>query len=336
MNKKIGKQTLQFDNPPSILNTASIVGKKEGEGPLVDYFDEVLEDSMYGEHSWEKAESKMMKQTIDTLIKKSELKEGEIDFIIAGDLLNQVTASTFAVKDLSVPYFGVFGACSTIAEATALGSVLIHGEFAEKIVVAASSHFCSAEKQFRSPLEQGVQRPPTATWTVTGCGALLLGKGNGPYITHATIGKMVDFEINDPYNMGAVMAPAAADVIINHLIDTNRDVNYYDLIITGDLGKVGKDLLNDITKKFGYDLSEKLSDCGLEIFDTESQGVGAGGSGCGCAASVFASYLFSELKNNKWKKILFVPTGALLSTLSVQQGENIPGIAYAIAIERGE
>ena len=336
MIKHIGKQTLKFENKVSILSSYSIVGEKEGQGPLKKYFDEILKDSMYEENSWEKAESKMMKNCAGGVIRKANLRESDINCIIAGDLINQITVSTFGIKDFKIPFLGIYGACSTVGEGISLGSMMIDGEYADKIIVTASSHFCSAEKQFRAPLEQGGQRPKTATWTVTGCGALLLGKGSGPYITHATLGKIIDFEINDAFNMGAVMAPAAADVIINHFMDTERDGSYYDMIITGDLGQVGKNILNEMLIKFGYDISEKLTDCGLEIFDIKSQDVDSGGSGCGCSASVLSSYILDEIKKGKWNKILFVPTGAMLSPLSVGQGESIPGIAYAIAIERGE
>ncbi len=332
--KKIGKQTMKFDNAPSILDAASIVGEKEGNGPLKKYFDKILNDSMYGEQSWEKAESKIMKSTIETLIKKADVKDSEIDFIFAGDLLNQMTSSVFAVKEFKIPFIGIYAACSTIGEGLALGSIFIDGGYANKIIAAASSHFFSAEKQIRSPLEQGVQRPPSATWTVTGCGALMLGLGSGPYITHATFGKIIDFEINDPYNMGAVMAPGAADVIINHFMDTDRNADYYDLILTGDLGEVGVNILKEMTMKFGYDISDKVKVCGMEIFDLEKQDVDSGGSGCGASASVVSSYILDEIKKENLNKILFVPTGALLSQLSVQQGLNIPSIAYAIAIER--
>lgn len=334
MLKKINKASICFENNISILETASIVGNKEGEGPLAKYFDVIEEDPYFGQDSWEKAESKMVKNAIGLLLKKSSIKKDEIDFIISGDLLNQSTASTFGVKDYSIPFLGIYSACSNIGEAMILGSVLLDGYFATNVIANASSHFCSAEKQFRSPLELGGQRPQTSTWTITGDGCMLLSKNNKPpFIKRATIGKIIDLGVSDPFNMGAAMAPAAADTIFTHLSDFNLTPDYYDLIITGDLGYVGKKLVIELLKQKGIDISNNFSDCGIKIFDKEKQDTHSGGSGCGCSAVTFSGFLYDELKNKNINKLLFVPTGALLSSISVLQKESIPGIAHAICIE---
>jgi stage V sporulation protein AD len=261
------------------------------------------------------------------------LKKKDIDFIVSGDLLNQCCGSSYGIKDMNIPFFGVFGACSTIGEAMSVGSILIDGGGAEKVIASASSHFCSAEKQFRFPLELGNQRPPSSTWTVTGDGAVLLtNEDKPPYIRCVTAGKIVDFGITDANNMGAAMAPAAADVIYNHLKDTNRTPDYYDLIITGDLGYIGKSIVTDLLAEKGIDIIKNYSDCGIEIYNKELQDTHSGGSGCACSAITFCGMLYNKLKSGKMNKLLFVPTGALMSPTSVQQGENICGIAYAVEI----
>jgi len=331
--KKMGKQTVKLQNPPSILSTASIAGPKEGKGPLGIYFDEIIGDEMWGEKSWEKAESKMMRETFAKVIKKAGLAPDRIDYIIAGDLLNQCIAASFGLRESGVPLFGVYGACSTMGESLSLGSMLIDGGFADNVACLTSSHFCSAEKQFRFPLELGSQRPPTAQWTVTGAGgALLASLGSGPYITHVTTGKIVDMGIKDQNNMGAAMAPAAADTIYQHLSDTGRSPDYYDIIITGDLGAIGRKICDHLLTANDICLADRLQDCGMLIFD-KSQDPHAGGSGCGCSATVFAGYLYNQFIKQQLQKILFVPTGALLSPTTVQQGESIPCIAHAVAIE---
>lgn len=335
MGKHTGKQTVILENPPSIISTFSTVGPKEAEGPLSSYFDVKIEDELWEEETWEKAESKFVKETVKGAIQNAKLKPEEIQYIFAGDLLNQITATTFGIRDFNIPFFGVFGACSTMAESMSLGSMIIDGGFADYVVAATSSHFCGAEKQFRSPLELGNQRPLTAQWTVTGSGAVVIAKeGGGPYITSITTGRIVDLGISDPMNMGAAMAPAAADTIVQHFKDTGRTPAYYDLIITGDLAQYGRDLLVQLASKEGYDIDSLLTDCGIEIYDPDSQDTHAGGSGCGCSAAVFSGYLYKEMKKGKWNKILFVATGAMLSPGSSQQGETIPGIAHAVAIER--
>ena len=331
--KKIGKQTFSFDNPPTITECASIVGPKEAQGPLGKYFDLTIEDEFWGEKSWEKAESKIIKETVNTVISKSGIPSSQIDCCFAGDLLNQCISSSFGLRDLSIPFFGVFGACSTFVESMSLSAICAES-FADNVLCATSSHFCSAEKQFRFPLELGNQRPQTSQWTVTGAGSSIISKsGQGPYITHITPGKIVDMGIKDGNNMGAAMAPAFCDTLVSHFLDTGRKPSYYDAIISGDLGYVGKDIVIDIMASQGYNIKSNYNDCGILIFDKLKQDTHAGGSGCGCCASVFSGYLFKELKNRNLKKILLIATGALMNSTSSQQGESIPGIAHAISIE---
>jgi len=334
-NKKLSKQTIKFDNPPSIIQTASIVGPKEGEGPLARYFDEILDDELWNEKSWEKAESKILRECINKVVKKSAKAFTDVNYILAGDLLNQCISSNYAIRETDVPFFGLYGACSTMSESLSLAAMIIDGGFADYVIAAASSHFCSAERQFRVPLELGTQRPLTSQWTVTGAGASLLSSsGNGPYITHVTTGKIIDMGINDSNNMGAAMAPAAADTIYAHFDSTGILPDSYDLIITGDLGYVGLEIASDILSKMGLKISDKLTDCGVMIFDREHQDVHAGGSGCGCCASVFNGYLYNQITSGNFNKILFVATGALMSPTSIQQGETIPGIAHAVTIQK--
>lgn len=333
--KRNGKQTIKIQNPVSIAATASIVGPKEGKGPLKHYFDEIIEDEMWGEKSWEKAESKIMRETLAKVINKSGKSSGDIEYIIAGDLLNQCIASNFGVRESGIPFFGVYGACSTMAESVSLGSMLIDGGFADNIVCITSSHFCSAEKQFRYPLELGSQRPPTSQWTATGSGGVMLSsQGTGPFVSYITTGKIVDMGIKDANNMGAAMAPAAVDTIVTHFKDTGFTPESYDLIVTGDLGKVGKEICEEMTKAQGFDISDRYNDCGLMIYDRERQDAHAGGSGCGCSAVTLAGMLYSEITKGQLNNVLFVATGALLSPTSTQQGESIPGIAHAVTIQK--
>ena len=332
--KKIGKQTFKLSNPVSIKETASIVGPKESNGPLAKYFDKCIEDEFYGESSWEKAESKFIKSATEMLIAKSGISNKDIDFCFAGDLLNQCISSCFGLRETNIPFFGIFGACSTFVESLILGAMAIDGNFAKNVLCAVSSHFCSAEKQFRFPLELGNQRPPTSQWTVTGSGACILSKeGTGPYITHVTPGKIIDMGIKDVNNMGSAMAPAAIDTLITHFQDTSRNPDYYDGIFTGDLGYIGKDILLDIVKTKGYDITNNYNDCGILIFDKNKQDTHSGGSGCACCASVFSGYLYKKLKKKKLNKILLIATGALTNSTTSQQGESIPGIAHAVSIE---
>ena len=331
--ERIGKQTIKFNTPPTILECASIVGPKEAQGPLAKYFDQTLEDEFWGEKTWEKAESKIIKETVNTVISKSGVPSEKIDYMFAGDLLNQCISSSFGLRELNIPFFGVFGACSTFVESLSLGAVFVEG-VAENVLCATSSHFCSAEKQFRFPLELGNQRPPSSQWTVTGSGAVILTKnGSGPYITNITPGKIIDMGIKDGNNMGAAMAPAFADTLISHFEDTGRKPSYYDAIISGDLGYVGKEIVIDILKSKGYDIKSNYNDCGVLIFDKASQDTHSGGSGCACCGTVFSGYFFKQLKEKKIKKMLLIATGALMNSTTSQQGESIPGIAHAISIE---
>ncbi|MGN1310946.1 MAG: stage V sporulation protein AD [Clostridia bacterium] len=332
--KKLGAQTIQFDNPINITSTASIVGPKEAGGPMAKYFDKCLEDEFWQEKTWEKAESKIIKETVNMSIVKSGIPADKIDYCFAGDLLNQCISSSFGLRELSIPFYGIFGACSTFGEGIGLASVFIDGGAAENIVCAASSHFCSAEKQFRFPLELGNQRPPTSQWTVTGAGSVVLSKnGSGPYVTTITTGKIVDMGIKDSNNMGAAMAPAALDTLITHFKDTGRSPNYYDGIFTGDLGYIGKEILMENALLKGYNIKNNYNDCGVLMFDKESQDTHSGGSGCACAATIFSGYLFNQMQHKKLKKILLIPTGALTNSTTAQQGESIPGIAHAVSIE---
>ncbi len=332
--KKVGKQTFLLSNPVYIKETASIVGPKEQEGPLLNYFDKTLQDEFWGEKTWEKAESKFIKETINTLLLKSNLPSSDIDMCFAGDLLNQCIASSFGFRETQIPYIGLYGACSTFVESMIIASSFIDGDFIQNAICSASSHFCSAEKQFRFPLELGNQRPPSSQWTVTGCGASLLSKnGNSPFITSFTPGKIIDMGIKDANNMGAAMAGAAKDTLITHLKDLNRKPSYYDAIFTGDLGYIGKDILIDLCSMEGYNIKNNYNDCGVLIFNKETQDTHSGGSGCGCIATTFAGYIYNSLKKQTFKKVLLIATGALMNSTSSQQNESIPGIAHAISIE---
>ena len=331
---RIGKQTLCLDKKPLILQTASIVGPKEAQGPMASYFDHCLEDEFWGEKTWEKAESKIIKETVNTVIHKSGIPMNQIDYCFAGDLLNQCISSSFGLRELNIPFFGVFGACSTFVESLCLGSIFLDGKAASNVLCATSSHFCSAEKQFRFPLELGNQRPPTSQWTVTGSGAAILSAtGNGPYITYVTPGKIVDMGIKDANNMGAAMAPAALDTLITHFQDTGRKPSDYDAILTGDLGHIGKEILIELAEGKGYNIKNNYEDCGVLIFDKETQDTHSGGSGCACIGTTFSGYFYKRLKDKKINKILLIATGALTNATSSQQGESIPGIAHAVAVE---
>ena len=332
--EKLGLQTIKLDNPVTLLNTACIVGPKESEGPMAPYFDQCLQDEFWGEKTWEKAESKILKETVNTLISKSGIPTTQIDYCFAGDLLNQCISSSFGLRELSIPFFGIFGACSTFAESLCLGSVFVSSGGAKNVLCATSSHFCSAEKQFRFPLELGNQRPPSSQWTVTGSGAAILSSsGDGPYITHITPGKIIDLGIADANNMGAAMAPAFVDTLITHFKDTNRTPSYYDAIISGDLGYIGKDIATDLAASKGYNIKDKYFDCGVLMFDKEKQDTHSGGSGCACFGTIFSGYFYKLLKEKKLNKVLAIATGALMNSTTSQQGETIPGIAHALSIE---
>jgi stage V sporulation protein AD len=333
--KKIGVQTRWFQNPPVILGCATIVGEKEGMGPLGHTFDKIITDSHYHEKSWEKAEQRMLQEAMQMAVERTGLSLKDIDFMLAGDLLNQIISANYTARNLEVPFIGLYGACSTLYESMALGAMLIDGGYAEYVLIGACSHYATAERQYRFPVEQGTQRPLYAQWTVTGAAGMVLARqGPGPVITHATIGKVVDLGQQDPMNMGAAMAPAAADTIMYHFIDTGRTIDYYDLVITGDLGTYGKELAQRILINNGYDITSRLVDCGVLIYAPE-QDAHAGGSGCACSAVVTCGYLQQEIQKGHYRHVLGVGTGALLSPCSSLQGENIPGIAHAVVIEAG-
>ena len=335
MNQMMGKQSIQFGETVHILSGASIVGKKEGEGPLGNYFDLVGEDAMFGCKCWEEAESTLQKEAAQLAIQKANLEKWQIRTLFAGDLLAQSIASSYGLMDLEIPVYGLYGACSTMGEALSLGAMTIAGGYADYVLSLTSSHFASAEKEFRFPLGYGSQRPLSASWTVTGSGACVLGKSGGNVgITGITTGKIIDYGIKDSQNMGACMAPAACDTIYQHFMDFNTGPECYDRIITGDLGKVGQQILLDLLKEKGFDIARQHMDCGCLIFDEETQDTHAGGSGCGCAAVTFASYILKNIEKQKWKRILFVPTGALLSKVSFNEGNSIPGIAHGVVVER--
>ena len=331
--KRYGDATVRFNKPVGIKAAASIVGPKEGEGPLGGLFDRVVDDALFGAETWEKAESEFAKEAVNLAVSKAKASMTDIDMILAGDLLNQSIGSIFGLRETNRPYIGLFGACSAIGEGMALGSMLIDGGFASNILTVASSHFCSAEKQFRFPLEFGSQRPPTSTWTVTGSGAILLTAEPHPVsIISATVGKMLDMGVKDVNNFGAAMAAAAADTILTHFSDTGRTPADFDLICTGDLGVVGSQLLIELMSRKGFDISAIHQDCGVEIFDGNTQDTHSGGSGCGCAAVTLAALYYDKLAQGNLNRMLFLPTGALMSLTSAQQGESIPSISHAVEI----
>lgn len=370
-------QTFIFNNKPEIISAASVVGKEEGQGPMGHWFDYVSDDDTFGEKTWEKSESKMLKMAAEQAINKAGLNQEDIDVMLSGDLLNQIMSSSFMARDMGLPFIGLYGACSTMTESLMMASVLVDGGYCNTAVNCASSHFCSAERQFRMPLEHGNQKPPCAPSTVIGAGAMVVsGKGKGRNgkkaasggknvsnlspakggkpdtvqavrgvekssskaivrISSATVGKIIDVGVKDSNEMGAAMAPAAVDTILAHFRDTGRSFDDYDMVITGDLGYTGKAIAADILKQAGIpeeQLDTKLEDCGTLIYD-KSMGFEGGGSGCGCSASVFAGYIYKRLQERSLKSVLVLSTGALLSTISPFQGESIPGIAHAVALE---
>lgn len=333
--KRIGKRTIIFENKPRIISYGSVVGKKEHEGPLSNEFDAYTTDSFFGEKSFEKAESKLQKTAVQTALDKAGLTPDDIDNIFAGDLLNQCIGSSFGLRSFGIPFIGLYGACSTMALSAGLAAVFIDSGAAKKTVSVTSSHFCSAERQYRFPLNYGSQRTPTAQWTVTGSGALILGKDGGDiYISSVTFGEIEDLNIKDANNMGAAMAPAAAGTLLNFFKDTETKPEDYDIIFTGDLGYVGTNLLYELLEREGIDIRCRHSDCGTLIFDREKQDVHAGGSGCGCSASVLCSYIMHRLEKGDFGNILFMSTGALMSPTSSFQGESIPGIAHLLNIKK--
>ncbi len=331
MAKRIGTQTVRFGRDICITASAAVGSKKEAEGPMAGCFDLLCEDSNFGETTWEKAESRMQKDAVNRALEKAAKSPADIHYIFAGDLLNQCIGSTYGLRDLSIPFLGAYGACSTMAEALGLAANFLESGAAEACAAVTSSHFCSAERQFRFPLEYGGQRPPTSQWTATAAGACILeAGGQGPYVREFTAGKMTDYGITDANNMGAAMAPAAAATLQAYFQDTGTTPGDFDTVVTGDLGAVGSELLYELLERQGIDLRKKHTDCGLLIYDRDKQDVHAGGSGCGCCASMLSGYFVKELQEGKLGNILFCATGALMSPTSIQQGESIPGIAHAV------
>lgn len=334
--KRLGLQTVQLEQPPVIIGAAAVAGPMEAQGPLGHEYDQTYPDLIIGQQSFEKAERQMMVDACNLALSKANLSEKppKVDYFLAGDLLNQIITATFSGLQLAVPMLGLYGACSTFAEALSIGSMLIDGGYADKVLCAVSSHNATSERQYRYPTEYGSQRKPYAQWTVTGAGAVVLGNGGqGPKITHVTTGKVIDMGIKDPFDQGAAMAPAAVDTIINHLHDTGRNPDYYDLIVTGDLARFGHEMAVRLAADRKVILGERYTDCGIMVFDNTRQDVHSGGSGCGCSAIVTCGHLLKEMKRGKIKRLLLVATGALLSPTTFQQGENIPTIAHAVALE---
>ena len=334
-----GKSSIEFETPPVVTSFASVAGKKEGQGPLGKLIDVVEQDEMFGTDTWEQAESAMQKQAADLALEKGDIRRQEIRYLFAGDLLGQLIATSFGTVDMEIPLFGLYGACSTMAEALCLGAMTVHAGYGDRVLAMASSHFATAEKQFRFPLAYGNQRPFSATWTVTGAGAAVVSSGEKyaqnaiAMITGVTPGKIVDFGARDSMNMGAAMAPAAYHTIRQNFEDFGVDETWYDRIITGDLGEVGSRILLDMMKQSGSDLTDIHMDCGMEIYDRESQDTHAGGSGCGCAAVTLCSLILPRIRSGEWKRVLFLPTGALLSTVSFNEGQTIPGICHGVVLE---
>ncbi len=331
--KRVGRRTVALPHPPSVRSCACIGGKFEGQGPLGSCFDELGEDSFFGEATWEKAESAMQKRALSRALDKAGLKAGDLDYILAGDLLNQCVGSAFGLRDFGIPFYGLYGACSTMGESLSLASLLIDGGFARRAAAMTSSHFCTAERQYRMPVPYGSQRTPTAQWTATAAGCTILEeKGQGPYVTHVICGRIVDKGITDANNMGAAMAPAAYDTLSAFFRDTETGPKDYDLILTGDLGELGHDIVRDFFQRDGVDLGDRYQDCGLLLYDREAQDMHAGASGCGCSAAVLNGYVLPGLRAGKWRRVLFAPTGALLSPTTSFQGESVPGICHAVCL----
>lgn len=364
MQQKLGKWSLRFAEAPFILESSSVVGTKEAEGPLGGLFDIVGKDDRFGQNTWEKAESSMQRDALTMALGKAHLDASDMDYVFAGDLLGQSMATTFGVENFCIPWFGVYGACSTCGESLSLAAAFVAAGYAKHAVSVTSSHFGSAEKQFRFPNQYANQRPVSATWTVTGSAAFIVGSGAGGnealagcgneiagcdnkrtgcgkangisrrvQIEGITTGVVVDYGIKDAMNMGAAMAPAACELIVNHLSDFGREASYYDRIVTGDLGSVGQKILIDLCRQKGVDISQNHEDCGMKMFDATNQNTGSGGSGCACSATVLSAYYLPKLRSGELKRILFVPTGALLSPVSFNEGESVPGIAHGVVLE---
>ncbi len=335
-NNKRGKQSFLLPQMPVITEWASVAGKKESEGPLAHSFDITSQDTLFGQKTWEQAEKQMQKLALDTLLKKAGISRHQVGLVLSGDLLNQCIGSSFTLRNTGIPHLGLYGACSTMAESLLLGAMIVSGGYSDRVVAMTSSHFASSERQYRFPLGYGGQRTPTAQWTVTGSGAALIcSAGKGPRIESCTLGTVTDLGIKDANNMGAAMAPAAYSTIRAHFEDMGTGPEDFDLIVTGDLGQLGKDLLLELSRKDGISLGGKLTDCGTLVFDQTTQDVHSGGSGCGCSAITLCGYLLDQVHRGKQKRILFCGTGALLSPTSTQQGLPIPGVCHAVSITGG-
>lgn len=332
-NQKRGRQSFILSDPPVITHWASVAGKKESEGPLAHTFDIKSQDTYFGQKTWEQGEKQMQKLALGKLAEKANMKLEDFDLVFSGDLLNQCIGSSFTLRNLGIPHLGLYGACSTMAESLLLSSMAVGGGFADNAVAITSSHFASSERQYRFPLGYGGQRMPTAQWTVTGSGAALVRReGHGPRITGCTVGTVTDLGIKDANNMGAAMAPAAHDTLSALFRDTGTTPRDYDLIVTGDLGYLGHDLLVELFRRDGVTLGDNCTDCGILLYDRAKQDMHAGGSGCGCSAAVLNGYLLQGLRTGKWQRMVFAPTGALLSPTSSFQGESVPGICHAVVL----
>lgn len=336
-----GRASIAYEKPPRIIASASVVGMKEGEGPLGNLFDCIEEDPKFGKNTWEEAESELQLRTARKAMEKAGMSEEQVRYLFAGDLLAQGIATSYGIMELQIPLFGLYGACSTCGESLGLASMAVNAGYAECAMALTSSHFASAEKEFRYPLEYAGQRPLSTTWTVTGSGAFVLAAADSAMaknahvcITGITTGKIIDYGVKDSMHMGAAMAPAAADTIYQHLTDFGRTVSDYDKIITGDLGSIGQKILKDLLLEKGIDLGDVHDDCGILIYDADTQDTHAGGSGCGCAASTLSAYILPKLESGEWKRVLLVPTGALLSKVSFNEGQSIPGIAHGVVLEK--
>lgn len=341
MSKRIGKRTVALANRPGVLAWASVVGQKEKEGPYGALFDQAIADELNGENSFEGAERSILEQAVKLCAEKANATLEQVQMLLAGDLLNQIISAGFAARNLGIPFYGLYGACSTMSESLSLGSMIADGGFADRMICATCSHFCTAERQYRAPLELGNQRTPTAQWTVTGAGAVMLGAGAAGeqakiVLTHTTCGKVIDLGIVDQNNMGAAMAPAAADTLAAHFEDAGRRFDDFDLVVTGDLGILGRDLLIELLGEKGVRVEEeKLFDCGANIFSAR-QDTHCGGSGCGCAASMLCAHILPQLYAGQLRRVLFMATGALLSPTTTMQGESVPGVAHAVVLEHRE
>ena len=332
MPTRCGQHTIRFDTPPAILGYAAVGGKKEGEGPLGEQFDAVFQDAYLGQKTWEQAESTLQREALTRAAAKAGLDTAQLQMLLAGDLLNQNIASTYGLRETGVPLLGQFGACSTMGQTLALAAMLADGGAAAPCGAVTSSHFCTAERQFRFPLEYGCQRTPTNQWTATAAGAVVVGRGRGVRVRAVCVGRVCDLGVTDMNNMGAAMAPAAADTIGRFFADTGSTPNDYDLIATGDLGQVGSDLCRRLLAREGITLGDNYTDCGLMLYDRERQDVHAGGSGCGCSAAVLCAHILPRMERGELKRVLFCPTGALMSPTSAQQGESIPAICHAVEL----